>query len=83
MALAFQKPYASQSDVRLLLEERIDQALLDDIALGLPWIAREGLPPWPDPEDTIPWLPADDLAGQLLNQWPFPSQVPVQGERSR
>lgn len=83
MALAFQKPYASQSDVRLLLEERIDQALLDDLALTSPGLHVKGCPPWPDPEDTIPWLPADDLAGQLLNQWPFPNQVPVQGERSR
>jgi hypothetical protein len=83
LSLASHQPQASLADVVLLLEDRIDYALVDDLACGLRWIAREGLPPPPEPEEQIPWLPADYLAGLLLNQWHFAEHVPTQGDRNR
>ena len=37
----------------------------------------------PEPEDTLPWLPPDYLAGVLLNQWHFDGHVPIKGDRDR
>ena len=48
-----------------------------------PWIDRSGLPPIPEPEETLPWLPPDYLAGVLLNQWRFDEHVPIKGDRDR
>ncbi|MCT0247872.1 type I-U CRISPR-associated protein Csx17 [Synechococcus sp. CS-205] len=83
LALATDRPYALLADVLLLLEGRLDLALVDDLQAGIGWIDREGLPPVPQPEETIPWLPPDYLAGLLLNQWRFDSHVPVEGDRTR
>lgn len=83
LALASHQPHASLDDVLLLLEDRLDQALVNDLEIGLKWIAREGTPDLPEPEETIPWMPADYVAGLLLNQWHFPEHVPIKGERDR
>ncbi|MFY8147698.1 MAG: type I-G CRISPR-associated protein Cas8g1/Csx17 [Prochlorococcaceae cyanobacterium] len=83
MALASNSPYASLADVLLLLEGRLDEDLVDDLEAGLGWIDWQGLPPIPEPEEEIPWLPADYLVGLLLNQWHFGEHVPVEGDRTR
>jgi len=83
LALATGRPYAGVSDLLLLLEGRLDQDLVEDLALGLAWIERRSLPRLPAPEVRLPWLPPDYLAGALLNQWSFGSHCPVQGDRSR
>lgn len=83
LALATHHPYASLQDVMLLLEGCLDDSLVDDLEAGLGWIDREGLPPIPEPDVEIPWLPADYLAGLLLNQWHFDPHVPVKGNRAR
>jgi CRISPR-associated protein Csx17 len=83
LALASHQPHASFDDVLLLLEDRIDQSLLDDLEIGLKWIEREGTPDHPEPQRTIPWMPADYLAGLILNQWRFPEHVPIKGDRDR
>jgi hypothetical protein len=84
LALASRRPYASLADALLLLEGRINDGLVDDPEAGLPWIRPQGrLPPLPEPEQEIPWLPADYLAGLLLNQWRFDAHVPVEGDRAR
>lgn len=83
LTLATGHPYALLDDVSLMLEDRIDAALLRDLQAGIPWIDRSGLPQRPDPEDTIPWLPPDYLVGLLLNQWHFHEHVPIRGDRER
>ena len=83
LSLASHQPHASLADVVLLLEDRIDHALVEDLSVGLRWIAREGLPSLPEPEEQVPWLPADYLVGLLLNQWHFAEHVPIQGDRDR
>lgn len=83
MALATHRPYASLDDVLLLLEGRLDVDLVDDLEAGLPWVDREGLPPDPQPQEEIPWLPADYVVGLLLNQWRFGEHVPIDGDRKR
>jgi hypothetical protein len=83
LALATHRPYASLPDVLLLLEGRVEDALVEDLEAGIAWIDREGLPPTPEPQDQIPWLPADYVAGLLLNQWRFGEHSPVEGDRSR
>ena len=83
LALATGRPYASCSDVLLLLEGRLDADLVTDLELGIGWIERRGLPRLPAREATIPWLPPDYLAGVLLNQWLFNASTPVLGDRSR
>ncbi len=83
VALATGRPYASLADVLLLLEGRLDTELMHDLALGVAWIERRGLPKLPPPETLIPWLPPDYLAGLLLNQLPFPAPCPVAGDRAR
>jgi CRISPR-associated protein Csx17 len=83
LALATGSPYASLADIALLLSDRIDTGLLSDLQKGIPWIDRSGLPPIPEPEESIPWLPPDYLAGVLLNQWRFDEHVPIKGDRDR
>lgn len=83
LALATARPYAGLADVLLLLEGRLDAELVDDLALGIAWIERRGLPRLPAPDPHIPWLPPDYLAGLLLNQLPFPNNIPVTGDRVR
>jgi CRISPR-associated protein Csx17 len=83
LALATGSPYASLADIGLLLNDRIDPALLQDLKAGIPWIDRSGLPPLPAPENTLPWLPPDYLAGLLLNQWHFNAATPSKGDRDR
>ncbi len=83
MALATHRPYASLDDVQLLLEGRLDEALVDDLEAGLAWVDQEGRPPVPEAQGEIPWLPADYVAGLLLNQWRFEEHVPVEGDRAR
>jgi CRISPR-associated protein Csx17 len=82
-AIASGRPYAQLQDVLLYLEGRLDAELIADLALGIAWIERRGLPKLPPPESTIPWLPADYLAGLLLNQWTFDAHIPIQGDRDR
>ena len=77
------RPYAGLADVMLLLEGRVDDELVDDLALGVAWIERRGLPKLPPPETQLPWLPPDYLAGLLLNQWHFDAHSPVDGDRAR
>jgi CRISPR-associated protein Csx17 len=81
--LATGRPYAGLADVMLLLEARVDDELVDDLALGVAWIERRGLPKLPPPETQLPWLPPDYLAGLLLNQWHFDANTPVEGDRAR
>ena len=83
LSLASKQPHAFLADVVLLLEDRIDQSLVDDLEAGLRWIDRDGLPPVPDPDDQRPWLPADYLAALLLNQWHLAEHVPIKGDRVR
>lgn len=83
LALATHRPYASLADIRLLLDGRVDEALLSDLEAGIPWIDSSCLPPLPEPEDTLPWLPPDFLAGLLLNQWHFSAHTPIDGDRNR
>jgi len=81
--LATGRPYAGLADVMLLLEGRVDDELVVDLALGVAWIERRGLPKLPPPETQLPWLPPDYLAGLLLNQWHFDAHSPVDGDRAR
>jgi len=81
--LATGRPYAGLADVMLLLEGRVDDELVVDLALGVAWIERRGLPKLPPPETQLPWLPPDYLAGLLLNQWHFDANTPVEGDRAR
>ena len=81
--LATGRPYAGLADVMLLLEGRVDDELVDDLAVGVAWIERRGLPKLPPPETQLPWLPPDYLAGLLLNQWHFDAHSPVDGDRAR
>jgi CRISPR-associated protein Csx17 len=83
LALATGSPYASLADIAILLAGRIDAVLLFDLQKGIPWIDRSGLPPRPEPEESLPWLPPDYLAGVLLNQWRFNEHVPIKGDRDR
>ena len=83
LALATGSPYASLADIALLLANRIDAGLLRDLQKGIAWIDRSGLPPIPEPEESLPWLPPDYLAGVLLNQWRFDEHVPIKGDRDR
>jgi len=83
LTLATGNPYASLHDIRLMLDDRIDTALLSDLEAGVGWIDRTGLPQLPEPEDSIPWLPPDYLVGLLLNQWRFEAHVPIKGDRDR
>jgi len=83
LALATDSPYATLADITLLLDGRIDDDLINDLQAGLGRIDRSGLPPWPEPEDTLPWLPPDYLAGVLLNQWHFDGHDPIKGDRDR
>ncbi len=83
LALATDSPYATLADITLLLDGRIDADLINDLEAGLGWIDRTGLPPLPEPEDTLPWLPPDYLVGVLLNQWHFDGHVPIKGDRDR
>ncbi|MEB3165414.1 MAG: hypothetical protein VKO65_01955, partial [Cyanobacteriota bacterium] len=82
LSIATHRPYADLSNVLLLLEGRLDAELVDDLALGLAWIERRGLPRLPSPDGSIPWLPPDYLAGLLLSQWRFDDHCPVQGDRA-
>jgi len=61
----------------------IDAELVNDLEAGLGWIDPSGLPLVPEPEETLPWLPPDYLAGLLLNQWHFDAHVPIKGDRDR
>jgi len=63
LTLASGNPYATLLDVNLLLADRIDVDLLSDLEAGIPWIDRTGLPAVPEPDESIPWLPPDYLAG--------------------
>ena len=81
--LATGRPYAGLADVLLLLEGRVGEELVDDLALGVAWIERRGLPKLPPPDTHLPWLPPDYLAGVLLNQWRFDAHSPVEGDRAR
>ena len=83
LTLATGHPYATLHDVSLMLDDRIDADLLGDLEVGIPWIDRSGLPDPPDPQESIPWLPPDYLAGLLLNQWRFDDHVPIKGDRGR
>ncbi|MFM8524746.1 MAG: type I-U CRISPR-associated protein Csx17 [Cyanobacteriota bacterium] len=83
LALATGRPYASCSDVLLLLEGRLDADLVNDLELGIGWIERRGLPRLPSLDTSIPWLPPDYLAGVLLNQWLFSAPTAVPGDRAR
>lgn len=83
LALGVRRPYASMADVLLLLENRIDAELVEDLSSGIGWIERRGLPPLPAPDRQIPWLPPDYLAAVLLNQTRFQPQVPIEGTRAR
>lgn len=83
LSLATGRPYAILADIRLLLEGRVDEALVDELATGIAWIERRGLPPLNAPELDIPWLPPDYLAGVLLNQWRFDAHAPVRADRMR
>lgn len=83
LALATDRPYASLAEISLMLNGQIDSELVEDLTAGIPWIDRSGLPNLPEPEADIPWLPADYLAGVLLNQWHFDAHVPIQGDRDR
>ena len=83
LALATGSPYASLADIALLLVDRIDADLLRDLQKGIAWIDRSGLPPIPEPKESLPWLPPDYLAGVLLNQWRFDEHVPIKGDRDR
>ena len=83
LTLASGNPYATLHDVSLLLADRIDVDLLSDLEAGIPWIDRSGLPAVPEPDESIPWLPPDYLAGLLLNQWRFDEHVPIKGDRDR
>lgn len=81
--LATGRPYARLMDVLLLLDSRLDAELIADLAIGVAWIERRGLPKLPPPEETIPWLPPDYLAGLMLNQLQFGEHVPIKGDRDR
>ena len=81
--LASGRPYARLQDILLMLEGRLDAELIEDLALGIAWIERRGLPKLPPPEESLPWLPPDYLVGLLLNQWHFDAQTPVTGDRAR
>jgi len=83
LALATARPYAGLADVLLLLEGRLDAELVDDLALGIAWIERRGLPHLPAPDSQIPWIPPDYLTGLLRNQLPFPDHIPISGDRAR
>jgi CRISPR-associated protein Csx17 len=83
LALASGIPYATLADITLLLADRIDAELVSDLEAGLGWIDPSGLPLVPEPEETLPWLPPDYLAGLLLNQWHFDAHVPIKGDRDR
>ncbi|MEB3353800.1 MAG: hypothetical protein VKM34_06155, partial [Cyanobacteriota bacterium] len=83
LALATARPYAGLADVLLLLEGRLDVELVDNLALGIAWIERRGLPRLPAPDPLLPWLPPDYLTGLLLNQLPFPDHIPISGDRAR
>jgi CRISPR-associated protein Csx17 len=83
LALATGIAYAPLPDVVLLLNDRIDADLLRDLQEGIAWIDPAGLPPIPQPETSLPWLPPDYLAGVLLNQWHFDARSPVEGDRAR
>lgn len=83
LALASGRPFASLSDIGLLLDDRIDSDLLRDLEDGIPWIDGSGLPSLPEAEENLPWLPPDYLAGLLLNQWHFDAHSPIEGDRSR
>ncbi|MFM8276447.1 MAG: type I-U CRISPR-associated protein Csx17 [Cyanobium sp.] len=76
-------PYASLVDVMLFLEGRLEASLVEELALGVTWIERSGLPRLPEPEQSLPWLPPDYLAGLLLNQWSFPAHSPAFKDRER
>ena len=81
--LASGRPYACLQDILLMLEGRLDAELIEDLAIGIAWIERRGLPKLPPPEEALPWLPPDYLAGVLLNQWRFDEHVPIKGDRDR
>jgi CRISPR-associated protein Csx17 len=83
LALASGIPYATLADITLLLADRIDAELVNDLEAGLGWIDPSGLPLEPEPEETLPWLPPDYLAAVLLNQWHFDAHVPIKGDRDR
>jgi len=83
LALASGIPYATLADITLLLADRIDAELVNDLEAGLGWIDRSGLPLMPEPEESLPWLPPDYLAALLLNQWHFDAHVPIKGDRDR
>jgi CRISPR-associated protein Csx17 len=83
LALASGIPYATLADITLLLADRIDAELVNDLEAGLGWIDPSGLPLVPEPEETLPWLPPDYLAAVLLNQWHFDAHVPIKGDRDR
>jgi CRISPR-associated protein Csx17 len=83
LALATARPYAGLVNVLLLLEGRLDTELVDDLALGITWIERRGLPRLLAPDPHIPWLPPDYITGLLLNQLPFPDHIPISGDRAR
>jgi CRISPR-associated protein Csx17 len=80
--LASGRPYARLQDILLMLEGRLDAELIEDLALGIAWIERRGLPKLPPPEESLPWLPPDYLVGLLLNQWHFDAHTPVTGDRA-
>ena len=83
LSLATGRPYASLSDIGLLLKGGVDVALVDELEMGIGWIERRGLPPLPAPEQVPPWLSPDYLAGVGLNQWRFDAHVPIEGDRNR
>ncbi|MEB3271660.1 MAG: type I-U CRISPR-associated protein Csx17 [Synechococcus sp.] len=83
LTLATGNSYTSLHDICLMLDDRIDTGLLNDLEAGIGWIDRAGLPQLPDPADTIPWLPPDYLAGLLLHQWRCEESIPIQGDRDR
>jgi CRISPR-associated protein Csx17 len=81
--LATGRPYATLTDVLLYLEGRLDEAMVQELALGVAWIERRRLPPFPQPVRRLPWLPPDYLVALLLHQWPFPAHVTIAGDRAR
>jgi CRISPR-associated protein Csx17 len=85
IALACSRHHAAAplADLALLLQAQLDIDLMDVLAEGLRWVLPQAPRPAPMPEELVPWLPADYVAGVLLHQWPVEEDAAVSRDRER
>ena len=83
LACSRHQPAAPLADLALFLQGQLDCDLIEALTEGLRWVTPLTPRPAPLAEEVLPWLPADYVAGVLLQQWTFDAHAPVARDRER